>query len=182
MTDKEILQTNLGWRDEWKNNLEKVERVRDIKLVTVKVMLILFSTFSSSIKDLFSFLEKIVPIGFSLPDVKKFYRDVHSKLKSTESLAKSKNRGEQQMMEFNCFLEQPFFKLNSEIPSVSGPCPPRDISQLRIETLECENGVLKKELEELGLLLTSERAKSNDLLLKVQELEEVLYRFWVEKC
>jgi len=48
--------------------------------------------------------------------------------------------------------------------------------------LECENGVLKKELEELGLRLTSERAKSNDLLLKVQELEEVLYRFWVEKC
>jgi len=172
MTDKEILQTNLGWKDEWEKDLEKVERVKDIKLVTVQVVFILLSTFSSSTKGLFLFLERIVPLGFSLPDFKKFSRDIYSKKKLRESLAKSKGKGEQQMMEFNCFLEQPFFKLNSEIPSVSGPCPPRDISQLRIETLECENGVLKKELEELGLLLTSERAKSNDLLLKVQELEE----------
>jgi len=82
--------------------------VKDIKLVTVQVMLILFSTFSSSTKDLLLFLERIVPIGFSLPDFKKFFRDVYSKKKSKESLTKSKSKGGQQMMEFNCSLSNFF--------------------------------------------------------------------------
>jgi len=29
MTDKEILQTSLGWKDEWNKDLEKVERLKE---------------------------------------------------------------------------------------------------------------------------------------------------------
>ena len=174
MSDRDVLESNLGWKDEWKDDIKKVERVRNIKHVTVQVVLILFSAFFTSTRALFSFLEQVVPLGFSIPEFKKFCKLLDNNKKHKIRLGKSKNRGEQQMMEFKRFLLQPFFNSNSSSSSFSGPNSPHENSnsphELQIETLKQEMGILKQVKEELDTLLTLEKTKSRDLQKKLDEV------------
>ena len=70
---RELLKEAIGWEENYVD-LERshVRRINWIDKITVLILLILFDIFHKNFKDLHTFLSKLVPLDFDLPDYNKF--------------------------------------------------------------------------------------------------------------
>ena len=120
--DLDVLKEKIGWKDEWKTNEDSVVRVNSACLLTTNVVLTLSTNVFTSNPELLSFLERVVPLGFSLPDNKKLTNSLRNTKDKRNRLRKKKTKGEQSLKELQDFLASPFFPENSVNSSVSGLC------------------------------------------------------------
>ena len=162
----------IGWKEEWKSDPEKIVRLVDLKVLTVNIVLILLKVFSGDFTELFSSLERFVPLGFSFPNFPAFKKKLERMKKSKANLSKCKSRSEHEMAKYNDFLSSPFFTEKSALP-VSHSCSSTEcqVLKLQLQTLEREKKSLEKKISELDSRLVMEQSRSNDLSLRVSELE-----------
>ena len=167
--DLDVLKEKIGWKEEWKTNKDNVARINSACLLTNHVVLSLSTIFASTL-DLLNFLESVVPLGFSLPDNKKFSNIERNTNEKRKKLVRKKTKGEQGLKEFQDFLASPFFPESSVNSSVSGLCS-SDLCvglKLQLETLESERAGQIQKLGDLETLLNSEKSNSALLTRKVR--------------
>ena len=138
LKDLDILKAELGWKDEWNTNKDIVVSVDSASFITKRAVLTLVKYVFASARECFCFLERVIPLGYSLPDLKRFGNQLRDTKMKREKLLKKRSKGEQFLKEYQDFLLLPFFP-NPSNSSVSCLCSPQCMDlRLQLEILESE--------------------------------------------
>ena len=177
--DMETLKL-IGWEKGWDSDFSLVRRVSDLSKITIRVVLYLSTIFS--IADLNTFLSKLTPSDYVLPE----YTRVRRQLAYVKAAKKKFQKGGK-ISEMESYVNKAFFPFSEDPVSPaqvsaqrrrSGPicqCEP-ELKRLKLqnETLELQKGMECEESMRLSDMLTCEKAKCSELMSQVTELQKEL--------